>query len=83
MEYLDNSTRVYRYAWYSARADNVANVNLLAGTGELTSLGELYSTEPAVACIDLISNASTITMPYILLVVTCIVGAWLEGGFML
>lgn len=42
VSYLESEPRVERYAWFAGRADNMVNVDLLAGDGELTELGEAY-----------------------------------------
>lgn len=50
LEYLENEPRVARYAWFSGRADNVANASLLGGDGALTELGEAYVGAPQTRC---------------------------------
>ena len=40
--YLEAEPRIERYAWFSGRASNVANVDLLAASGQLTALGKAY-----------------------------------------
>ena len=40
--YLEAEPRIERYAWFSGRASNVANVDLLAESGQLTTLGKAY-----------------------------------------
>jgi len=42
LAYLDSDPDVFRYSWFSGRTTVVDNVNLLAGTAQLTSLGNLY-----------------------------------------
>jgi hypothetical protein len=44
--YLEAEPRIERYAWFSGRATNMAYVDLLAGSGKLSSLGELYVNAP-------------------------------------
>ncbi len=44
--YLEAEPRIERYAWFSARASNVANVDLLAESGQLTTLGKAYVNAP-------------------------------------
>ncbi|APR76985.1 Hypothetical protein A7982_02332 [Minicystis rosea] len=50
LEYLENEPRIARYAWFSGRADNVANASLLGGDGELTELGQAYVDAPQSPC---------------------------------
>ncbi|WP_156041139.1 glycoside hydrolase family protein [Chondromyces apiculatus] len=50
LTYLENEPRVARYAWFSGRADNVANASLLGGDGALTELGEAYVDAPQTSC---------------------------------
>jgi len=45
--YLEADPRIERYAWFSGRATNVANVDLLGASGELTALGKAYVNAPA------------------------------------
>jgi len=45
--YLEAEPRIERYAWFSGRATNVANVDLLGASGELTALGQAYVNAPA------------------------------------
>jgi hypothetical protein len=47
--YLEAEPRIARYAWFSGRADNVPNVDLLGGDGELTVLGTEYVSLPHAA----------------------------------
>lgn len=47
LAYLEGEPRVERYAWFSGRATNVAHVDLLADSGELTALGQAYVSAPA------------------------------------
>ena len=44
--YLEGEPRIERYAWFAGRADNVPFVDLLAADGELTILGQTYTTLP-------------------------------------
>jgi len=44
--YLENEPRIARYAWFSGRADNMTNVDLLGADGELTELGQTYVSLP-------------------------------------
>lgn len=44
--YLEAEPRIERYAWFSGRASNVANVDLLGASGELTELGKAYVNAP-------------------------------------
>jgi hypothetical protein len=44
--YLEAEPRIERYAWFSARASNVANVDLLGESGQLTALGKAYVNAP-------------------------------------
>src|SRR6478609_10366756 len=44
--YLEAEPRIERYAWFSGRATNVANVDLLGASGELTELGKAYLNAP-------------------------------------
>ncbi len=44
--YLENETRIARYAWFAGRADNMQNVDLLGADGQLTVLGETYVDQP-------------------------------------
>ncbi len=44
--WLENEPRVVRYAWFSGRADNMKNVDLLGGDGLLTELGNAYVSLP-------------------------------------
>jgi hypothetical protein len=46
---LESDERVARYAWFSGRTDAIPNANLLAASGELTALGQLYVELPS-AC---------------------------------
>lgn len=50
LAYLENEPRIARYAWFSGRADNVANASLLGGDGELTELGQAYLAAPQTPC---------------------------------
>lgn len=50
LEYLEDEPRIARYAWFSGRADNVANASLLGGDGELTELGQAYVSAPQSPC---------------------------------
>jgi len=43
---LENDPMVFRYAWFSGRTTETPNVNLLAGTGQLTQLGQAYLSQP-------------------------------------
>jgi hypothetical protein len=44
--YLEAEPRIERYAWFSGRASNVAHVNLLGESGQLTALGKAYVNAP-------------------------------------
>jgi len=44
--YLEAEPRIERYAWFSGRASNVANVDLLGESGQLTALGKAYLNAP-------------------------------------
>ena len=44
--YLEAEPRIERYAWFSGRATNVAHVDLLGASGELTALGRAYVNAP-------------------------------------
>jgi len=44
--YLEGEPRVERYAWFSGRATNVAYVDLLGDSGQLTPLGKAYVNAP-------------------------------------
>jgi hypothetical protein len=44
--YLEAEPRIERYAWFSGRATNVAHVDLLGSSGELTALGQAYVNAP-------------------------------------
>ncbi len=44
--YLENEPRIVRYAWFSGRADNMQNVNLLGEDGQRTALGDTYVNLP-------------------------------------
>src|SRR6188768_255226 len=46
LSYLEAEPRIERYAWFSGRATNVAHVDLLGGSGELTALGKAYVNAP-------------------------------------
>lgn len=46
LAYLEAEPRIERYAWFSGRATNVANVDLLGASGELTELGKAYVNAP-------------------------------------
>ena len=49
--YLEAEPRIERYAWFSGRATNVANVDLLGASGKLTELGKAYINAPKnIAC---------------------------------
>jgi hypothetical protein len=50
LAYLENEPRIARYAWFSGRADNVANASLLGADGELTELGQAYVAAPQSPC---------------------------------
>ncbi|MDI3287839.1 glycoside hydrolase family protein [Polyangium sp. 15x6] len=50
LEYLENEPRIARYAWFSGRANNVANANLLGEDGVLTELGKAYVDAPQKPC---------------------------------
>ena len=46
LTYLEAEPRIERYAWFSGRATNVANVDLLGNSGQLTALGKAYVNAP-------------------------------------
>jgi hypothetical protein len=46
VQYLESEPAVARYAWFSGRTTAIPNVNLLAGSGVLTELGQMYMTQP-------------------------------------
>ncbi|MFT3765926.1 MAG: glycoside hydrolase family protein [Minicystis sp.] len=50
LDYLENEPRIARYAWFSGRADNVANASLLGDDGALTELGQAYVGAPQKPC---------------------------------
>jgi hypothetical protein len=51
VEYLEGEPRIERYAWFAGRADNVGYVDLLAGDGQLSALGQAYVDAPqALEC---------------------------------
>jgi len=52
LAYLEAEPRIERYAWFSGRADNVANVDLLAESGKLTPLGQAYVDAPRNAACE-------------------------------
>jgi hypothetical protein len=45
--YLESEPAVFRYSWFSARNNEIPNINLLGASGVLTELGRLYVTLPA------------------------------------
>ena len=47
--YLESEPAVARYAWFSGRTSAIPNVNLLAGSGVLTELGQIYVNLPQSA----------------------------------
>ncbi|MEM7153488.1 MAG: glycoside hydrolase family protein [Myxococcota bacterium] len=50
VEILEADANVERYAWFSGRTTVLANVDILAGSGALTDLGEQYLSLPGDAC---------------------------------
>jgi hypothetical protein len=46
VQYLEGEPAVTRYAWFSGRTTAIPNVNLLAASGVLTELGQMYVTLP-------------------------------------
>ncbi len=46
VELLENNPNVFRYSWFTGRADNNDFIDLLASTGQLTELGNLYVNMP-------------------------------------
>jgi len=44
--YLEAEPRIERYAWFSGRASNVTDVDLLGESGKLTTLGKAYVSAP-------------------------------------
>ncbi|MFV8749560.1 glycoside hydrolase family protein [Nannocystaceae bacterium ST9] len=42
VDYLENDPRIERYSWFSGRFESIPYVDLLAGDGELTPLGQAY-----------------------------------------
>jgi Glycosyl hydrolase catalytic core len=49
LDYLENEPTIFRYAWFSGRTTALANVDLLAGAGALTTLGGDYVSLPEPA----------------------------------
>ena len=47
VKYLENEPAVFRYSWFSARNNEIPNINLLGASGQLTELGQLYVSLPA------------------------------------
>ncbi len=47
LAYLEAEPAVSRYAWFSGRFEAAPSINLLAGSGELTEIGQLYVSAPA------------------------------------
>lgn len=47
VNYLENEPAVARYSWFSARNNEIPNINLLGSSGQLTELGQLYVSLPA------------------------------------
>lgn len=51
LSYMESEPAIFRYSWFSGRTTEVANVDLLAGAGQLTALGQDYqSLAPAGTC---------------------------------
>ncbi len=46
VNYLENEPAIFRYAWFSGRNNEIPNINLLGGDGQLTPLGQLYVNQP-------------------------------------
>ena len=49
VNFLENDTSVFRYAWFIGRYDGIENypyIDLLGANGELTALGEVYKNMP-------------------------------------
>lgn len=46
LDYIENEPTIFRYAWFSGRTTAIANVDLLAGAGALTTLGGDYVSLP-------------------------------------
>jgi hypothetical protein len=49
LDYIENEPTIFRYAWFSGRPTAIANVDLLAGAGALTTLGGDYVSLPEPA----------------------------------
>jgi hypothetical protein len=49
LDYLENEPTIFRYASFSGRTTALANVDLLAGAGALTTLGGDYVSLPEPA----------------------------------
>jgi hypothetical protein len=47
LDYIENEPTIFRYAWFSGRTTAIANVDLLAGAGALTTLGGDYVSFPS------------------------------------
>ncbi|UYZ63108.1 glycosyl hydrolase [Hymenobacter weizhouensis] len=47
VNYLEKEPAVFRYAWFSGRNNEIPNINLLGGSGQLTALGQQYVRLPA------------------------------------
>jgi len=48
--YLEHEPTIFRYSWFSGRTDGIQNVNLLAGSGQLTDLGTAYVNQTPKRC---------------------------------
>lgn len=46
VEYLENDAAIERYAWFSGRFEGIPYIDLFAGDGQLTALGEAYVNAP-------------------------------------
>lgn len=46
LQVLENDPAVFRYSWFAGRFDPNPNVNLLAGSGQLTQIGQVYVNYP-------------------------------------
>ncbi|HEY4102408.1 MAG TPA: glycoside hydrolase family protein [Polyangiaceae bacterium] len=48
--YLEHDPDVFRYSWFTGRTTGIPNVNLLAGSGQLTDLGTAYINQLPARC---------------------------------
>jgi Glycosyl hydrolase catalytic core len=49
LAYLESDPDIFRYAWFSGRTKSIANVDLLAAPGKLSTLGQDYVSLPEPA----------------------------------